>query len=180
MQNLKLLDEIGRNIVKILQENGRVSFNELGKRVGLSSPAVAERVRRLEDAGVISGYRAVVDYGKLGYTIVAYIRLAIPVSLLAQADEMSKKLPEVLECHHLTGSDGVIIKVAAISVSHLEEIITKLGCWGMSTTSIVLSSPVTSRVIDPVTNTSKHRMGRSIGEDDEAEDIETEAEEIDE
>ncbi|HAH70153.1 MAG TPA: AsnC family transcriptional regulator, partial [Synergistaceae bacterium] len=86
----KLLDDIGIQILKILQEDGRISFNELGRRVGLSSPAVAERVRRMEDAGIITGYKAVVDQSKVGYPIMAYIRLAIPVALLNQSDELAR------------------------------------------------------------------------------------------
>ena len=146
----KLLDDIGIQILKILQEEGRISFNELGRRVGLSSPAVAERVRRMEDAGIIMGYKAVVDQSKIGYPIMAVIRIAIAVALLAQADEMAKALPEVLECHHLTGSDGVLLKVVVSSVGHLEEVISQMGSCGMTTTAIVLSSPVTGRSIDPI------------------------------
>ncbi|MCF0248310.1 MAG: Lrp/AsnC family transcriptional regulator [Synergistes sp.] len=150
MINTKQLDDIGRQILKILQEEGRISFNELGRRVGLSSPAVAERVRRLEEAGLILGYRAIVDQNKLGYPITAYIRLSIAVSYLAQADELAKSIPEVLECHHLTGSDGVILKVIVSSVGHLEDVISKMGSCGMTTTAIVLSSPVTARTIEPI------------------------------
>ncbi|WP_281692000.1 Lrp/AsnC family transcriptional regulator [Cloacibacillus porcorum] len=149
MLSSKLLDDIGRQILRILQEDGRISFNELGRRVGLSSPAVAERVRRMEEAGIILGYRAVVDQSRVGYPIMAYIRLSIPVSFLAQADELAKAIPEVLECHHLTGSDGVI-KVVVSSVGHLEEVISQMGSCGMTTTAIVLSSPVVSRPIDPI------------------------------
>ena len=105
-----LADDIGRQILRILQEDGRISFNELGRKVGLSSPAVAERVRRMEEAGIILGYRAIVDQSRVGYPIMAFVRLSIPVSFLAQADELAKSIPEVLECHHLTGSDGVILK----------------------------------------------------------------------
>ncbi len=133
----KLLDDIGIQILKILQEDGRISFNELGRRVGLSSPAVAERVRRMEDAG-----------------IMAYIRLAIPVALLNQSDELARAIPEVLECHHLTGSDGVILKVVVSSVGHLEDVISQMGSCGMTTTAIVLSSPVLGRSIDPVKPTN--------------------------
>ena len=109
MLSNKLLDDIGRQILRILQEDGRISFNELGRKVGLSSPAVAERVRRMEEAGIILGYRAIVDQSRVGYPIMAFVRLSIPVSFLAQADELAKSIPEVLECHHLTGSDGVIL-----------------------------------------------------------------------
>lgn len=146
----KLLDETGRQILKILQEDGRISFNELGRRVGLSSPAVAERVRRMEEAGVILGYKAVVDQARVGYPIMAIIRLSIPVSNLPQADELAQSIPEVLECHHLTGSDGVLLKVVVSSVGHLEEVISQMGSTGMTTTAIVLSSPVIGRSIEPI------------------------------
>ena len=134
MLSNKLLDDIGRQILRILQEDGRISFNELGRKVGLSSPAVAERVRRMEEAGIILGYRAIVDQSRVGYPIMAFVRLSIPVSFLAQADELAKSIPEVLECQ----------------VGHLEEVISKMGSCGMTTTAIVLSSPVVSRPIDPV------------------------------
>lgn len=146
----KLLDETGRQILKILQEDGRISFNELGRRVGLSSPAVAERVRRMEDAGVILGYKAVVDQARVGYPIMAIIRLSIQVTNLPQADELARSIPEVLECHHLTGSDGVLLKVIVSSVGHLEEVISQMGSAGMTTTAIVLSSPVVGRPIEPI------------------------------
>lgn len=149
MKDEKLLDAVGREIIKILQEDARISFNELGRRVGLSSPAVAERVRRLEQAGVIRSYRAVVDPMKVGYSIMAFIRLNSSVAHLARADEVAKSLPEVLECHHLTGTDGVIIKVVVESVSELETVVTKFADCGISTTSIALSSPITGRVIIP-------------------------------
>jgi Lrp/AsnC family leucine-responsive transcriptional regulator len=150
MLNGKLLDDIGRQILKILQVDGRISFNELGRRVGLSSPAVAERVRRMEEAGIILGYRAIVDQSRIGYPIMAFIRLSTTVARLPQADELAKSIPEVLECHHLTGSDGVILKVVVSSVGHLETVISKMGDCGMTTTAIVLSSPITGRAIDPI------------------------------
>jgi len=149
MKDEKLLDAVGREIVKILQEDARMSFNELGRRVGLSSPAVAERVRRLEQAGVIRGYRALIDPMKVGYSIMAFIRLNSSVAHLARADEVAKSLPEVLECHHLTGTDGVIIKVVVESVSELETVVTKFADCGISTTSIALSSPITDRLVIP-------------------------------
>jgi len=149
MNDDKILDNIGREIIKILQEDARISFNELGKRVGLSSPAVAERVRRLEEKGIIRGYRAVVDPMKVGYSIMAFVRLNSSAAHLARADEVAKSLPEVLECHHLTGTDGVIIKVVVESVGELETVVTKFADCGISTTSIALSSPITGRFIVP-------------------------------
>lgn len=104
----------------------------------------------MEDAGIIMGYKAIVDQSKVGYPIMAFIRIAIPVALISQSDELAKSIPEVLECHHLTGSDGVILKVVVSSVGHLEDVISRMGSCGMTTTAIVLSSPVLGRSIDPV------------------------------
>ena len=149
MQGEKLLDEIGRQILKSLQENARISFSELGMRVGLSSPAVAERVHRMEEAGFIKEYRAIVDQEKLGFPITAFIRVTASVGRLKEADDMARTIPEVVEGHHLTGADGFILKVVVASVGHLEEIINQMGNYGQTTTSIVLSSPVSSRVLSP-------------------------------
>ncbi|MDO4952594.1 MAG: Lrp/AsnC family transcriptional regulator [Synergistaceae bacterium] len=149
LNNSRLLDEKGREIVKILQEDARISFNELARRTGLSSPAVADRVRKLERAGIITGYSAVVNPLKVGYSIMAFIRLNSSAAYLAKADDIAQTLPEVLECHHLTGSDGVMLKVVVASVSDLESIVTKFADCGISTTSIALSSPISGRVIVP-------------------------------
>ena len=145
----KLLDEIGRQILRELQENARISFSELGRRVGLSSPAVAERVHRMEEAGIFKGYTAIVNQEKIGYPITALIRIATSAGLLQEADEMARSIGEVIEGHHLTGSDGFILKVAVSSVGHLEEVINKMGHYGQTTTSIVLSSPIENRVLAP-------------------------------
>ena len=149
MQSDKLLDDIGRQILRALQEDARISFSELGRRVGLSSPAVAERVRRMEEGGIIQGYRALGSYERLGFPITAFIRVSTPASRMHEADLIAEKIPEVLECHHLTGTDCLILKVVVSSVGHLEEVINQMGHYGQTTTSIVLSSPVTSRILEP-------------------------------
>ncbi len=154
MQGEKLFDAKGKMILRALQQDARISFSELGRQVGLSSPAVAERVKRLEEAGIIQGYRAIINQESLGYPITAYIRISTTADKLIEADKMSKEIPEVLECHHVTGSDVMIIKVAVSSIRHLEEFISQLSRFGQTTTSIILSSPVTSRILEP-TN-SKH------------------------
>lgn len=148
MYDNKLLDDIGKQILKTLQEEGRISFNELGRRVGLSSPAVAERVRRMEEAGVILGYKAVVNHSRIGYPIMAFINLVVPVAQLSQADELATSIPEVLECHHITGRDVIILKVAVTSVGHLEDVINQMGVLGMTTTAVVLSSPIAGRPLN--------------------------------
>ena len=140
----RLLDAVGWRILHELQHDARLSYSELGARVGLSPPAVAERMRRLEEAGVITGYRAEVDAAKLGLPITAFIRCT---SAGPQVGVMARQSPEVLECHRITGSDAFILKVVVASVAHLEAVIDRLLPYGQPTTSLVLSSPVPARGI---------------------------------
>lgn len=143
----KLMDATGWQILQALQEDARVSFTELGRRVGLSAPAVAERVRRLEEAGVISGYHAQVNPEKIGLPLSAIIRISLTYERSVQISALVKELPEVLECHRITGEDCMIVKVVVSSVAHLEELINRLGPYGRTTTSVILSSPVTRRTL---------------------------------
>lgn len=148
----KILDEIGWKILRELQENARVSFAELGRRVSLSIPAVTERVRRLEDAGIITGYHAEVDAEKIGLPITAFIRMNIVGDMTPRLTALLKELPEISECHRGTGGDSFIMKVNVASVHHLERLIDRLLPFGTTTTSIVLSSPVAKRKLErPVT-----------------------------
>jgi len=141
LDNKKLLDKIGRKILDALQKDARVSYAELGKMVGLTPPAVIERVRRMEEAGIIKGYHADVDLKEIGAPITAFVRMSCPSEKYQQVIALSKKLAEVMECHHVSGGDSFVLRVAASSVSHLEEIIGRLGVYGSTETSIVLSSP---------------------------------------
>jgi len=134
--------------------DARLSYAELGRRVGLSLPAVAERVRRMEEAGIITGYRAEVNPGAMGVSILAFIRLNTVGGEYPVIIALIQELPEVLECHHLTGTDSFIMKVATSSIPHLESLITRLSTYGQTATSIVLSSPVTKRVIEPRQNSA--------------------------
>lgn len=148
----KLLDETGWRILQALQENARLSFSELGLRVGLSSPAVAERVRRLEDVGIIKGYRAEIDTTKVGYPITAIIRMQAQGDRCTRISTFVRDIPEVLECYRVTGSDCLIMKVMVSCVEHLEALIDRLSVHGPLTTSIVLSTPLTKRIIVPVSD----------------------------
>ena len=103
----------------------------------------------MEEAGYIKEYRAVVDQEKLGVPIPAFIRVTANAGKLKEADDMARTIPEVVEGHHLTGADGFILKVVVASVGHLEEIINQMSNYGQTTTSVVLSSPVESRVLTP-------------------------------
>ncbi len=147
----KLLDDTGWQLLHALQQNARLSYSELGQRVGLSSPAVAERIRRMEDAGIISGYHVELNRSKLGYPITAIIRMSTsPGDQCSRFATFVQEIPEVLECYRVTGSDSLIMKVMASSVEHLESLIDRLSAHGQLTTSMVLSAPVTRRVVKPV------------------------------
>jgi len=143
-----MLDRIDWKILKELQEDARTSFAELGRRVGLTTPAVIERVRKLEDVGVIIGYRAEIDTAKVGLPITAFVRMSIVGVDYSHIIEVAQEASEVLECHRGTGNDSFIMKVAVSDVSHLQTLIDKLTPYGITTTSIVLSSPVQRRVIE--------------------------------
>lgn len=145
----KLLDSIGWKILGELQRNARIPFAELGRRVGLSTPATMERVHRLEEEGVITGYRAQVDYEKVGCPILAFIRVSVVGDFLPRVISVSREMPEVLECHRVTGADSFIIKVAVASVSELQALIDRFTPYVATTTSLVLSAVVTTRVIEP-------------------------------
>jgi Lrp/AsnC family leucine-responsive transcriptional regulator len=141
------LDSVGWKILQVLQDDARLSFSELGRRVKLSSPAVAERVRRMEDHGLITGYRAMLDLSKLGYPILAFIHLKIIGEQHQRFAAAAHTLTGIIECHHVTGEDGYMIKVIVSSMAHLENAIAQLRQYGETTTSIVLSSPVKEKLI---------------------------------
>ncbi len=145
-----MIDTIDWKILKELQENARISFAELGRRVNLTTPAVIERVRKLEDAKIITAYRAEIDTAKIGLPITAFIRMSISGVDYSKIIDVAEKSSEVLECHRGTGGDSFILKVAVSDVEHLQNLIDRLVPFGITTTSIVLSSPVKSRVIEAV------------------------------
>ena len=141
------IDDIDRKVLTELQQDARVSYAELGRRVGLTTPAVIERVRKLEDAGVITGYRAEIDPAKVGLPITAFVRMSITGVDYSHIIEVAEQSTEVLECHRGTGGDSFIMKVAVSSVEHLQQMIDRLTPYGITTTTIVLSSPVRSREV---------------------------------
>jgi Lrp/AsnC family transcriptional regulator, leucine-responsive regulatory protein len=146
----RALDDVGWRLLYELQENARLSYTELGRRLGLTAPAVAERVRRLEDSGVVTGYHAHVDLAKVGLPITAHVRIRCHAGYTcAQVAELSREFPEVLESSRVTGEDSCVLKIAARSVEHLQTFIDQMLMYGETTTSIVLSAPVTRRVIVP-------------------------------
>ncbi|MDJ1181094.1 Lrp/AsnC family transcriptional regulator [Roseofilum sp. BLCC_M91] len=143
----KLLDSTGWQILEILQGEGRISLAELGRKVGLSAPAIAERVKRMEETGMITGYQAQVNPEKVGYPIAAMIALTTTPQQYRQILALIETLPEVRSCHHVTGNVSFFMEVTVSSMGHLEETIERLSQFGQTSTSIILSSPLPRRGI---------------------------------
>ena len=140
------LDDISWRLVQALQEDARLSYVELGRRVGLTSPAVAERLRRLEESGIITGYHADIDPIKIGLPITAYIRVPnIPVAEYPRFLAMAASWPEVVECYHMVGSDSFLMKVCAASLLRLEAITTHISAYSPPITNIVYSAAIPKR-----------------------------------
>jgi Lrp/AsnC family leucine-responsive transcriptional regulator len=138
-------DVTNRRILEELQGDGRLSLAELGRRVGLSAPAVAERVQRLERDGVITGYHATLDPRALGYALTTVIRIRPAPRQIPKVAELARGTPEIVECHRITGEDCFFMKATVRDVEHLEELIDRFVIYGQTTTSIVQSSPVPGR-----------------------------------
>lgn len=143
------LDETDWHLLEVLQEDARLTYAELGRRVSLSPPAIAERVKRLETTGVIRGYHADLDLARLGFPMEAVIRMVISngneCNLMG---DRLKQVPEVLECQRVTGTDSFHLRVALRSVDHLEQVLSRImPSSGDTITAIVLSTPIRGRVI---------------------------------
>jgi Lrp/AsnC family leucine-responsive transcriptional regulator len=139
------LDIIDRKIVGELSTDGRVPLAELGRRVNLSSPAIAERVQRLEKAGVITGYRAEIDPRALGYILTAIVRVKPAAGQLSKIPELARQIPEIGECHRITGEDCFYLKVHLRSIDDLTGLLDRFLVYGETTTSLINASPVPRR-----------------------------------
>jgi Lrp/AsnC family leucine-responsive transcriptional regulator len=139
------LDATDWRLLAALQRDGRAGYAALAREVSMSPSAVTERVRRLEEAGVITGYSAVIDHERVGLPILAMVRLRYPTGNYKPFRDMLDSTPEVLEAHHVTGEDCFVMKVAARSMRHLEEIAGRISGLGAVTTSVVYSSPLERR-----------------------------------
>jgi Lrp/AsnC family leucine-responsive transcriptional regulator len=137
------LDHTDREIIRELERDARIPWAELGRRVALTAPAVRERVRRMERAGIITGYGAWIDPARVGRPIGAYIRVATASQprherLLEFAQERS----EIVECHSLTGDDSVVLRIQVGDMAEIERLTTSLSHFGRTTTSMILGSPI--------------------------------------
>ncbi len=141
------MDATDHKIIEILQEYGRISMKDLGKLVGLTSPAVSERVKRLEEWGIIEGYKAIINPQKLNRNIKAFINIGLPADRYKVFLDFATKNHSVIECHHITGQDCLILKVIVGTMDDLERLIDDIKQVGSTQTSIVLSSPIENKPI---------------------------------
>ncbi|GAA2758233.1 Lrp/AsnC family transcriptional regulator [Actinopolymorpha rutila] len=151
----KLLDAVNLRLLAELLDNPRLSMSELARRVGMSSPAITERVQRLEEAGVIAGYRVDLDPAALGMPVTALVRIRPGPGQLPRIAATARDTPQVVECHRITGEDCFFLKVHAPSIAELEEVLDGFLLFGQTTTSIVVSTPVPPRSLplpDPATD----------------------------
>lgn len=142
---MPLFDAIDRRIIGELSADGRVSFAELGRRINLSPPAVAERVQRLERRGVITGYRAEIDPRALGYPLTAIVRVKPAPGRLPRIPELAAELPQVGECHRITGEDCFYVKLHLRSIDELSGLLDRFLDFGTTTTSLINGSPIPHR-----------------------------------
>jgi Lrp/AsnC family leucine-responsive transcriptional regulator len=154
--NAAALDPTSRHILRLLADDGRASYQAIADAVGLSRPAVMERVKRMEEAGLIQGYHARLDRTKAGFPITAFVSIRYPVTSRYGDEPVIQALatdPQVLECHHVAGEDCYVLKVAATSLESLEDVLRRIkepGTPVSTRTTIVLSSVFEKPGIAPV------------------------------
>jgi Lrp/AsnC family transcriptional regulator, leucine-responsive regulatory protein len=141
----KLLDDVNLRLLQELQQDGRLGMAELGRRVAMSPPAVAERVQRLERASVIVGYRAEIDPRAIGYPVSAIVRIRPAPGQLQRIPDVAKETPEVAECYRITGEDCYLMRLYLRAIDELEEVLDRFTPYGQTTTSIIHSAPVPRR-----------------------------------
>ncbi|MEM8488178.1 MAG: Lrp/AsnC family transcriptional regulator [Bacteroidota bacterium] len=144
------MDELNGRILAHLQKQGRASYAQIGRSVGLSAPAVKERVQKMEDAGIITGYRAMVDPEKIGYTTRSIVHLQVDRNLFGPAIKKLDAMPEVLECYRTTGTSSLIMLTTFSSMAHMEQFLNRLMEIGEPVSSVVLSHPIKGKIFQPL------------------------------
>src|SRR5215472_4544975 len=146
MNNKGLLaDHKNLTLLRLLEKNPRTPISQLARRIGMSNPAVKERILRLEESGILAGYRLDLNPKELGYDVTAFVRIRPLPGRLSKVAELAQTMPEVTECHRVTGEDCFILKVFLKEISNLDRLLDKFLAHGQTTTSIVQSSPVPPR-----------------------------------
>jgi Lrp/AsnC family transcriptional regulator, leucine-responsive regulatory protein len=140
-----LRDARNVELLRLLRDNPRAGIAELARRVGMSAPAVRERILRLEEAGIICGYAVEIDPAALGYPICAFVRVRPAPGRLPQIAELARRLPQVVECHRVTGEDCFVVKLYLPALEQLDEVIDQFLVHGQTTTNLVQSTPVPPR-----------------------------------
>jgi Lrp/AsnC family leucine-responsive transcriptional regulator len=144
-----VLDETNRRILDILTGNPRMSTSELARAVGMSAPAVRERVTRLEDGGVIRGYRLDIDPTAIGLPVAAWVRLRPRPGQLAKLADLAQQTPQVSECHRISGEDCFLLKVHVATIEDLEPVLDAFLAYGQTTSSFIVATPVPPRPLRP-------------------------------
>ncbi|GAA4957083.1 Lrp/AsnC family transcriptional regulator [Algibacter aquimarinus] len=145
-----ILDSINSKILKFLQQNARLSNAEIGRQVGISSPAVSERIKKMEDLGIIEGYKTIVSPFEIGYQLKAIITLRAFMGKLKPFLEKVKTFEEVINCYRITGDENIVLEVVLKNHKHLETFIDQLITYGESKTQIVLSNVVKQKEVIPI------------------------------
>jgi Lrp/AsnC family leucine-responsive transcriptional regulator len=140
-----LRDRRNVELLRLLRDDPRLSTSELARRVGLSAPAVRERILRLEESGIIRGYRLELDPAALGYPVAAFVRVRPAPGQLPRLVELARSMADVVECHRITGEDCFVLKVHLRSIDELDKVLDRLLVYGQTTTSIIQSTPVPLR-----------------------------------
>lgn len=136
------VDGIDLQLIEELQQNARIPFAELARRVQLSTPAVIDRVRRLEEAGVLLGYHAHVNAASLGLKVSAFVKVTVAGDRIAAFASLARSIPEIIECHRVTGNESFLAQVVVRDMDHLEQVLDALMPYVSTNTAIVLNSPV--------------------------------------
>jgi Lrp/AsnC family leucine-responsive transcriptional regulator len=142
-----VLDPANLRLLRELSDDPRVTIAALARRIGMSAPAVTERVQRLIECGVIAGFRLDLDPGALGLPLAAYVRIRPGPGQIARIAELARRTPQVVECHRITGEDCFLLKVHVAAIDQLETVLDAFLAFGQTTTSIVQSSPVPPRAL---------------------------------
>lgn len=145
LQSEGSLDETGWRLLAALQDDPRQSWSALGRTAGLSTPAVSERMRRMEESGLIAGYRVMLDQARLGRPLQAFMRLNAEAGAHQRVTDLCRALPAVTECHHLSGDDGYLVRLAVTDIAELEDVIARFRLFGRAATSLILSTPVAGK-----------------------------------
>ena len=145
--SLELLDPVNRQLLRELAAQPRITMSALARRVGMSAPAVSERVQRLERAGVISGYRVDISPAALGLPVTAFVRVRPTAGQLPKVAQLAEDTPEISECHRISGEDCFLIKLHAAAIEDIEKTLDRFLIYGQTITSVVVSTPVPPRTL---------------------------------